>query len=1003
MNFGKLIWAGMFGILSCSAAELVKDGKACSEIAVAEKADPGTLQAAKDLQLHLKKISGAEVKIVTAGNARSENLICVGESAVTRKAGYKLPAFKTSGYDIQAKGKLVILTGSTSKFKPVRSVYADALHEQSRLHSAASGTDENDCGPMHAVSAFLEYLGVRFYAPYEDGTVIPRKKNVKIPDFRETREAAFARRIYQYDGMEKDPEGMMWFKRLKTGSSLPPAGVLPLAAVLKNDPPEDWIALRKNGEPQFTIEGCIYPRFAHPGFQRECVKFIRKTLDADPSMKYLELVLPVLRGGTDARDYELFNTRDRYPLPVSSNMMAAFYNAVAAEVKKSHPDRILWSPSLRGNQPPGEQFLKAVPDNLKMQPYSQSAVLYAVDGGKKYLQQLGRLETAYGNRKMQQVEWWNELSCPETPRQGAWFMHGLQEVRREQRKSVAGLVMKAAAMPGKNRLAEVPLTHLMYYVNSKLLWDPELDMEKLLDEYCRLWFGPAAAVMRNFFRFSEHVVSRNVPRSISSSGQFREADIPFLFELLTKAKAKTAAGTVYRQRVEALEKVLSPLKDAFRDRVPDGIPIQGQILPQNARCDGDFSKYSAWRVIPGSSKAVRTEFALGMTEDRSRLLVAVRCFEPQMPKLKPGTAKTDSPAVFAGDHIRIDFHTVNKSAYLAAVNAAGGFADASSDPADLAENGSYFGWNNPLTRHWVKRYPDRWEAEIAIHIQKCGTPPDFGEPWSLKMTRVRYAGGRKEVIPLIGEKQHMKPFVIPKTNADGTPSLLHYSVLRKLPGSPDDTVYIVKRAACPVDLSAPWDGQCWKNIPEIRLGWELVYSQTSGYHPDARAKIQYDDQYLYVLYQVKDRYVRGFFKNDQEMVCLDSCMEFFIQPDLKGPYYNFECNCIGSLLLYEVLKQDGRLKMAPLPLAELKEVKRFSTLPRDLTGEKTGEMTWRLGLQIPVSMFVRRTGVKPDLSGQVWYGNVYKCADWTSKPCWLMWKKNDGFHNPEGFGAFIFE
>ena len=66
-------------------------------------------------------------------------------------------------------------------------------------------------------------------------------------------------------------------------------------------------------------------------------------------------------------------------------------------------------------------------------------------------------------------------------------------------------------------------------------------------------------------------------------------------------------------------------------------------------------------------------------------------------------------------------------------------------------------------------------------------------------------------------------------------------------------------------------------------------------------------------------------------------------------------------------------------------------------------VTWRLGLKIPLSLFIRRTGVQQALSGQVWYGNVYKCADWTSNPCWLMWKKNDGFHNPEGFGAFIFE
>ena len=133
-------------------------------------------------------------------------------------------------------------------------------------------------------------------------------------------------------------------------------------------------------------------------------------------------------------------------------------------------------------------------------------------------------------------------------------------------------------------------------------------------------------------------------------------------------------------------------------------------------------------------------------------------------------------------------------------------------------------------------------------------------------------------------------------------------------------------------------------------------------------------------------------------------MEIFIQPLRNGPYYNFECNCIGSLLLYEATPQpDGKLRFAPIPVEEMKQIRRFSTLPRDLSGEITEPVVWRLGLRIPLDFFVRRTGVKLPLTGQVWYFNVYKCADWTSNPRWLMWKKAPGFHCPEGFGQLIFE
>ena len=231
---------------------------------------------------------------------------------------------------------------------------------------------------------------------------------------------------------------------------------------------------------------------------------------------------------------------------------------------------------------------------------------------------------------------------------------------------------------------------------------------------------------------------------------------------------------------------------------------------------------------------------------------------------------------------------------------------------------------------------------------------------------------------------------------------------RTAPSAPEIdncTTYTVKRARGKVSLSDPWNEKSWKDVPELRLVWESRYFDRSAGNipPDARAKFQYDDKYIYVLYQVKDRFVRGNFKNDQDMVCLDSCMEFFVQPDPAGPYYNFECNCIGTLLLYEIHVFGDIKKMSPMPAEELKSVKRFSTLPRNLKGELPGPLTWYLGLQIPIEMFARRTGVSSNLSGQVWHANVFKCADWTSNKCWLLWHESDTFHNPDGFGKFIFE
>ena len=133
MNWKCLICAAVLSAMTASAMDLVKDGKPVSEIVVAENAPEGTLLAALDLQLHLEKISGAKLRIVTPDRVQTESLICVGESEVTRKAGYKMPAFERSGYDILVRGNLTVLTGPVTQFKPCKSLYEKDLHPQSRL------------------------------------------------------------------------------------------------------------------------------------------------------------------------------------------------------------------------------------------------------------------------------------------------------------------------------------------------------------------------------------------------------------------------------------------------------------------------------------------------------------------------------------------------------------------------------------------------------------------------------------------------------------------------------------------------------------------------------------------------------------------------------------------------------------------------------------------------------------------------------------------------------
>ena len=63
---------------SLSALDIVKNGRPCAEIVVAKDAHNGIQLAARDLQTHLEKMSGAKLAIVNAPSGKVKNRIFVG-------------------------------------------------------------------------------------------------------------------------------------------------------------------------------------------------------------------------------------------------------------------------------------------------------------------------------------------------------------------------------------------------------------------------------------------------------------------------------------------------------------------------------------------------------------------------------------------------------------------------------------------------------------------------------------------------------------------------------------------------------------------------------------------------------------------------------------------------------------------------------------------------------------------------------------------------------------
>ncbi|MCK5816861.1 MAG: carbohydrate-binding family 9-like protein, partial [Candidatus Marinimicrobia bacterium] len=184
----------------------------------------------------------------------------------------------------------------------------------------------------------------------------------------------------------------------------------------------------------------------------------------------------------------------------------------------------------------------------------------------------------------------------------------------------------------------------------------------------------------------------------------------------------------------------------------------------------------------------------------------------------------------------------------------------------------------------------------------------------------------------------------------------------------------------------------------------MFHPSSSDHMPQTLVKIQYNDQGIYLLYKVKDRYVRSIYTDYNSKVNEDSCVEWFIKPPESKGYYNFELNAGGTLHVNYIVdperdSQGQRKDICSIPEQHSKQIKILSSLPRVIKPEIKKEITWFLALNIPFSFFELYTPIKK-INSSIWQGNLYKCGDKTSHPHWATWSpvKKLNFHQPEYFG-----
>ena len=475
-------------LTACAAANditLVVDGRPNAVIVTAEQPSESAQKAANTLQEFIQKISGAKLAIQTESTPTDVHRILVGHSDAVRQLGIEVP----SGFTYQLNEE-----GFT-----IRTVGNDLV--------VAGNEDWQYRGTEIAVNKLLESLGCRWYFAGEFGQVLPELSTITIPATNRTERPSFRLRNIWYSGWVTVPPGegnkfQKWYD-LNNMSRLPGnlpgdgsvARVIPAAKYFESH--NHIYALKKNGE-RWNDMVCMT--------EPDAVKIATNT------------IIEYFRDNPDEVTYG-FAPPDGHPMchgprcmaalpgfdgmgfgdPSLSDLWFSYANKVAAEVYKIFPDRWILTNGY-ANRVRIPESIKDFSPNLGIQSAAIAACVLHRTGDPKCWQRVVYEQLL--------TRWTDELD---------WvFIYDYDPGKGVDGLPAATLHCIAHDLPwlhergawgfwteGNNGWM---ITHLNYYVRARLMWNVNEDVNQIVRDYCRNFYGPAADAIEQYIWTLEKAV-----------------------------------------------------------------------------------------------------------------------------------------------------------------------------------------------------------------------------------------------------------------------------------------------------------------------------------------------------------------------------------------------------------------------------------------------------------------------------------------------------------------
>lgn len=775
-------------------AFIVEDGEAKAEIVMPENPPDSVQYAALELQTYIEKMTGARLPIIPdIALAKDESAhlltryppetpslpirIYVGQSWHTDQLGITTEGLKWGGYRVKSGKDWLVLMGRDSDFIP-QGIWGrtrnDWLQRGQQEWEEAIGDyhwinpiggrmfneynpltrlwSHDEKGSVNAVCGFLRELGVRWYMPGELGEIVPKMASIALPEVDKTVNPAFFLRKFSFNkyGLHRAQPEVFWSLRLGANE---PFGfnlyhgqreVTRPAETRRQHP--DYLALyngkrdvvEKTGNPCLSSEGLFQENLAYARLMFDMYNLPAISVWPDDGFTLI----------CECEKCEGKDDPERGRQGVLSNYVWGFTERLARELYKTHPDRLIIGGAYSTYYLP--------PDNIE--GFSPNVAVHIVNARRRY-----HRGDEHEREKRQVVRQWAGLTGGKVI---AFMNYGgaanTPHLFAEDIKAYQDLIIGEDMWGPYERgtLATIGFTHLNYYVCARLWWDPDTDIDALLDEYYQNFYGPAAKQMEAFIDFYE-VEQKNMA-SINSAETIKQA-----LDLFDAALAQVEPDSVYGQRLalfseglKAKRKFYAQIKDG-RENPPvfDVQPVSGDIT-----IDGELSE-PLWQELPGtlvhleSGEAMEypAHFQIGLQDNN--LYVGIKCMDqPGNPVNIAPTDGQDDSALWNGDAVEILLETPALSYYQIAINPAGVVTDLDrSEPLVSA-----FNWNAEATvATQINEEEGTWTVEVRIPFtpstqdplhEIIGSAPSAEQPWffNIARQRVRDAGTEKSAFSPTG-------------------------------------------------------------------------------------------------------------------------------------------------------------------------------------------------------------------------------------------------------------